>query len=380
MRSAWSWFVVGGLALGLACSRSEPSEVAPPSAPRLPPGVAPKGMKMKSYVQRLAADAVTLTPAGAIANDFAGMVAFAPNGATWANAWPGGVRFFEGDHERKLLSQLHNAAGGIGFSSDSTTLRLGMHDVDVSSGAVNPQPDVADLAPWAKQAGLPAPPTLLMSAARKSDDGSLLVGAATGVTRDRRAGYQKPKSGDVDWLISFDSATRKPTEVMWHGSGEISVIAIGERHVAAGGSGPVRVFARDALGKELGTAMFATVIGVAWAPGDGLLGVIGDGKKIAIWRDGAWRTPAASWESGNDYQSALAFHPARPLLAVGNRDGHVRIYGVADGQLAKPPLLIDREVGGSVGGVAFSPDGASLLVSAGPPLQQLVRFTVAATP
>jgi WD40 repeat protein len=118
------------------------------------------------------------------------------------------------------------------------------------------------------------------------------------------------------------------------------------------------------------------VIGVAWSPGETLLGAIGDGKKIAVWRGGAWAEPAASWEIGNDYQSALAFHPTRPLLAVGNRDGHVRIYGVAEAQLAKPPLLVDRDVGGMVSAVAFSPDGATLLVSAGPPAKQITRFSV----
>lgn len=242
-----------GLGPGTACSRSEPSEIAQPSAPLRAPGVAPKGNKVKSYVQRPAVDAVTLTPAGSIMNEFTGMLAFAPDGKTWACAWAAGVRFFDGDHERKVISQQNNAAEGIGFSPDGATLRLGMHDVDVATSTLRPQPNVPDLAPWVKQAGLPAPPTLLMAAARKSDDGSLIVAGATGVIRDRRAGYQRPKTGDVDWLIAFDGATGKPTDVLWHGSGEISAIAIGDRHVAAGGMGPVHVFARDALAKELGT-------------------------------------------------------------------------------------------------------------------------------
>lgn len=181
-------------------------------------------------------------------------------------------------------------------------------------------------------------------------------------------------------MIAFDGATWKPTEVLWHGRGEITTIAISDHYVAAGGLGPVRVFARDALTTQLGTDSFATVIAVTWAPGDALLSAIGDGKKIAVWRTGRWDAPAASWEAGSDYQSALVFHPTRPLLAVGNRDGHVRMYGVADAQLEKPPLFVDHDVGGVVSSVAFSPDGTSLLVSAGPPANQLVRFAVAATP
>ncbi len=44
--------------------------------------------------------------------------------------------------------------------------------------------------------------------------------------------------------------------------------------MAAGGNGPVRIFARDALTKELGTSTFTGTIGVAWAPGDALLAAV----------------------------------------------------------------------------------------------------------
>jgi hypothetical protein len=97
-------------------------------------------------------------------------------------------------------------------------------------------------------------------------------------------------------------------------------------------------------GKELGTSTFTGTIGVAWAPGDALLAAVGGGKHVAVWRVSSWGAPAATWEVGSDYQSAVAFHPTRPVLAVASHDGHVRIYGVAGGQLAKPPLLIDKDV------------------------------------
>lgn len=84
--------------------------------------------------------------------------------------------------------------------------------------------------------------------------------------------------------------------------------------------------------------------------------------------------------TGNDYQAAIAFHPTRPVLAVASHDGHVRIYGVAGDQFAKPPLLLDKEVGGDIRGIAFSADGAGLWVAAGPPTGKVFRFTVAATP
>jgi len=33
-----------------------------------------------------------------------------------------------------------------------------------------------------------------------------------------------------------------------------------------------------------------------------------------------------------------------PVLAVANHDGHVRLHGIATGDLAKPPLVLDRDV------------------------------------
>jgi WD40 repeat protein len=217
-----------------------------------------------------------------------------------------------------------------------------------------------------------------MAAARKSDDGSLIVVGATGATRDRRTGLQQPATGEPDWLIALDGATRKPTQALWHGRGAVIAIAISDLHVAAAGHGPVRVFARDAFGKaiELGGDL-PTASNVAWAPDGAMLGAIGE-RTVAVWRTGRWDAPAASWQVGSDYQGAIAFHPTRPLLAIGNRDGHVRVYGVADAQLAQRPVLVDLDVGGPVSGLAFSPDGATLLVAAEAPAKQIKRFAITA--
>jgi len=57
-----------------------------------------------------------------------------------------------------------------------------------------------------------------------------------------------------------------------------------------------------------------------------------------------------------------------------------RLSGVADGQLAAPPMLLDQDVGGDIRGIAFSPDGATLWVAAGPPVGKVIRFAVAVSP
>jgi WD40 repeat protein len=368
MRLALALLVVG-------CSQHHPSD--PPEIAK--PAVAPKGGNVNNYVQQAAVDSVVLTPAGLVGNIVTSMLAFAPDGKSWASAFAVDVRFFEGLREVRRISQMNSAAGSIGFSPDGKTLRLGNHDVDVATGTLAKQPDMPDLAAWASAAGLPAPAALSWPAARKSDDGTLLVVAATGATTDRRGGYQEPQTGDRDWVFAVDGATRKPLATLWHGRGAATVIAISEHHVATGG--PVRVFARDALTKQLvaGESLHS-LAALAWAPGGDLLAAIGETKTIVVWRTGAWGAPAARWESGGDYHSAIAFHPTRPLLAVCNQDGHLRIYGVAAAQLAKPPLLLDREVGGAASAIAFTPDGSGVLVAAGHPANQVLRFDVTAKP
>jgi WD40 repeat protein len=346
-------FVLALLAVGCSHHSSDSPEVVQ----------APKGDTMKSYAQQV--NSAALTPVGSVDNLLTELLAVAPEGATWASVFSANVRFFEGVRETRAITQQHTAAASIGFSPDGKTLRLGLHDVDVATGALAPQPPVPDLAAWATAAGLPAPPTLALPAARKSDDGNLIVVGATGVTRDRKAGLEKPRSGDVDWLIALDGATRTPLAVLWHGRGPITAIAISARHVAAGGN-PVHVFARDALAKELRAGGGPPqVSALAWSPGGELLAAIGGGKRVAVWRVDRFDAPAASWDDGGDYQSGIAFHPTRPLLAVGNRDGHVRIFGVADAQLATPPLLVDRYIGKSVSAVAFAPDGTLYVAAEG---------------
>lgn len=359
--------VAGVMALGLApgCSRAAPAD-------------APKGKTVKSYEQEPTVTAVALTVAGSVADELGGLVAVAPDGKRWALASLAGARLFDGDRETRTVA-VPNGATAIRFSADGKTLHLGSHDVDAATGSVTTAKAPSDLAPWAKQAGLVPPDALGLRATVASSDGALIVGAACDSAFERR-GPMLPKPGvDSDWLIALDGAWR-PLAAMWHGRGSITQIAIGDRFVAAGGTGPVRVFARDALTKELGTSTFNGIIGVAWAPGDVLLAAVGDGKRVAVWRSGSWAIPAATWEVGTDYQSAVAFHPARPILAVASHDGHLRLYGVASSQLAGPPVLLDKDVGGDIRSIAFSADGAGLWVAAGPPAGKVLRFAVAITP
>lgn len=362
--------VIGLVALGLSPGCS-------PSA-SAPAGGAPKGNIVKSYEERAEVTRIALTPAGSVADALGGLLAVAPDGGRWALATVEGVRFFAGDKETRAV-HVPNGATQIRFSSDGKTLHVGTHDVDAATGAVTTAKAPSDLAAWAKQAGLAAPAQLGLGAVAASADGTLIVGGASDTEFNRRGPMPPTTGADSDWLIALDGAWQ-PLAAMWHGRGSISQIAVGERFVAAGGTGPVRIFARAALTKELGTSPFRGTIGVAWSPGDALLAAIGGGKQVVVWRAGSWGAPAAAWEVGGAYHSAVAFHPARPVLAVANHDGHLRLYGVAAGQLTQPPLLLDKDAGGDIRGIAWSADGAGLWIAAGPPAGMLLRFTVAVTP
>jgi hypothetical protein len=89
------------------------------------------------------------------------------------------VRFFDGGKETRSV-QVPNGATSIRFSADGKTLHLGSHDVDPATGAVTTANAPTDLAPWAKQAGLPAPASLGLGATAASADGKLIVGGASG--------------------------------------------------------------------------------------------------------------------------------------------------------------------------------------------------------
>jgi len=84
--------VVAALGLGLGCTRSDTSDFTQPTASRRAPVVAPKGIKVKRYLQRPAVSAMTLTPVGAVANDYMVVLAVAPDSKAWACAWASGVR------------------------------------------------------------------------------------------------------------------------------------------------------------------------------------------------------------------------------------------------------------------------------------------------
>lgn len=371
------------LLVGLACTKSPE-----PPAPKPHGGGtgaatpdASKGPQVNSYIQGAAVDAVKVAERAAI-EDFAGaMLAYAPDGQTWATAWGSGARLFQGDQELAAVRlNPPDPATAIGFSADGAALYVGYTVLDATTGAAKPQIAMDSLATWAAAAGKPAPPKLSSGVGRMSDDGTLLVLAASGITRDRRAGQQAPKTGDVDWLIALDGVTRKPTEVLWHGNGVHTAIAISADHVAAGGLAAGKVFERKALTQaiDLGGAP-PGIHALAWSPDGALLAATG-AKQIVLWRAGAWDKPAASWEAGSDYQSTLAFHPARPVLLVGNRDGHLRLYGVADGQLPSPPLVLDHDAGGVVSAAAFRPDGGSLLAIVRRAKNEVLRFDVTLTP
>jgi WD40 repeat protein len=374
-RSAAACALAAAAALA-ACSRAPEADVTPQATSRDTVRDSAKEPPVTTNAQA-AVRSVTLTQAWAIGNrELAPALAVAPDGTRWAAAWPFGVRVYADDQEVATYATTHNAGGAIAFSPDGGALHLGLVELAVADGAERKQA-VPDLAAWVAASGRSAPPSLTMPAAQTSADGALTVVAATAVTRDRTAGLRRPPTGDSEWLIALDGRTRAPTAVMWSGAQPHTRIAIAPAHVAAGGVAGLHVFARSALTAPIDLGL-RSIIDVAWSADGALLAAAGDTRVVALWRAGSWSAPAARWEVGTAYASALAFHPGRPLLAIGSRDHHLRIVSVADP--GKPAPVADLDVGGEIHAIAFTPDGRSALVSVGNPLVKLVRYDVAIAP
>jgi WD40 repeat protein len=370
--------VFAGLAL-VGCKRAS-DEVAKPSAHDAPDAARSAQVKQSGQT---AVDQLTLSQAAAIEDPTnATMIAFAPDGKTWASAGFNVVTVMQGDRQVARYQQPDTFldAGSMGFSPDGKTIRIGTLDVDVATGALGATPTSSNLATWVVSKGYSTPPAFRLTAARKSDDGSMLIVSATSVPRTGREAPPPRVTGNVEWLIALDGATLQPTEVLWNAprSSTFDRIAISDRFVAASGLGGLKVFARDALDKPIDLGMVAARI--AWSADGELFAACDGGGTLALWRTGSWGAPAGTWKVDSGIPLSLAFDPARPLLAVGGNDGHVRVYTVDDAALAAPKLLADQDVGGLVQAVAWSPDGESLLVASAMPQGKIIRFAVAVSP
>jgi WD40 repeat protein len=87
---------------------------------------------------------------------------------------------------------------------------------------------------------------------------------------------------------------------------------------------------------------------------DGRLLAVGAGRSVWLW-DVARRQALTRFPAFRRYCDSLAFHPGRPVLAAGGRDGEVRLF---DTQGLREIARYDWEIG-AVHGLAFAPDGAT---------------------
>lgn len=333
-----------------------------------------KGMTVSRTEQSVTA--VALTKLDEVAAP-AGVVAIAPDSKTWATAGVLGVHVFAGAAPVSSAPDTIDSASTAVFSPDGALLRVAGREYRVATGAPTDVRAPADLAPWAKAQGLPAPPVIRIARSAQSADGALIVATGVGAAgTGREAAQQAPATGDAAWLFAFDGAW-KPIAAMQHGpEAGYERIAVGAKSIALTGNKWLAVFARDALTARHELVGFQAPYLVAWGPGDARLAAT-HAQQVAVWRGGAWDAPATTFSIGDGAPSAIAFDPARALLAIGTLQGHVRIYGVADAQLAAPPLLVDQAVGAMVQGLAFAPSGDWLAVSTA---AKALRFKVSASP
>lgn len=364
---------------GAGCSKAKDGPVSDSPRPPEDQPPAPTRPSVTSYPDLPAVEGARLTPAGEVKFQ-PQYLAVAPSGPRWAAATAGEVQLYAGTDAEARRPVRFEAGGGIDFSADGSELYLGLRTLEVSSGGFGSDPAVPDLAAWASGKGLPAPPTLQVEGARRSPDGAVVVVSATGRTRDRRRGQSRPESGSEDWLIELDGSSGEPRRALWHGRGPHQRISISDRYVAAGGRGGLRVFPRGGGDAVDLTGQLRAIVTLAWSPDGELLVALGEQNKVAVWKAGSFDQPVATWSFGSDYGSALGFHPTRPLLFTGGRDGHVRLWSLDTARLGQPVEIAALDLGGVINQVTPTPDGDAVLVAVGAPAGVIKRFDLTLSP
>jgi WD40 repeat protein len=95
---------------------------------------------------------------------------------------------------------------------------------------------------------------------------------------------------------------------------------------------------------------------LAFSSDEQRLASVGNEHKIVVVDTTTWKL-VASWDAHDGDAVAVAFHPARPMLATTGQDGQVRVWSLAGKHLAEAALGQPGNV------VAFSADGSRLLAA-----------------
>jgi hypothetical protein len=267
-------------------------------------------------------------------------VAFAPDGSAWACSSMAELRLFEGDELVANAGVAGEVLGELCFSADGTRVLAAPLAFDRAARAWEPRPpETLDIA------------FTLVAGAWAADGRALALYGE----------YRPPRRGDDDYdgppaqLVLRDGDT---VQVIWEGAPlePRSAILVGDEIVAAGGRA---IDVRDrATTRPLAVLeAFGVIARTLRLAGGRLAAGAADGS-VAVWDASTWE-PLGQWTAHPGEARGLDWHG--DTLATGGEDGAVRLWSPSG------ELRDEADAGLPVTGLAFSHDGARLLVArAGP--------------
>ncbi len=198
------------------------------------------------------------------------------------------------------------------------------------------------------------------SVAFSPDGKSLAVGLTTGGTNS----YSPSSFGGEIYM--FNRATLKQSTYMLLAGGTVTFSADGQLLAAAGGTGQHQVYLVNSVSG--GGAALPPIAGfggqriksLAFSPDGQLLAATDTSGGFNLWST-ATRRPIDTQLSGQSVSNAIAFSPDGDTIAVGE-SGEISLWDTDSGSMDD---TIEVPGNGSVGPVAYSPDG-KLLVAALP--------------
>ncbi len=281
---------------------------------------------------------------------YGALIAFHPNGATWATAHNGEVQVWKGTQPAYAVSL--DQADQLVFGPKGRFLYASPELIDLRKREEVELPFDLSRAFKAKM----VPSYEVLGSAFEANGSRLIFGAAFRPTGGPSA--SEPDGAAVEILV-IHGRRRKVLKRLWRGDeGEYSVFGVHPRFLAAAHV-DVRVWSARSLKPVAHLKDSAHKVWALAFSRDGahLASVDADGL-ATLWATDSFGTHAR-WQAHQGDAWSLAFHPQLPLVATGGADSLVKVWSLD----RQPRLIATADLGEPVRGLAFRPDGDRLVAA-----------------
>lgn len=324
------------------------------------------------------AGAIAVTQTGELVDAYAGQLAYSPDGRQWVTGEQREIGVYEG---LKRVRQLENvwleSEDGLAFSADGKRLLAGGRIYDFVDGKQLFAPNADALSNHTEQGwGIAA-------AVLAPDEKQCFAWLKFFPSRccRERGHHDSPsfKPASPLYVINPKTSEARPLPMAEkHSWGEYRALAASQQLLIVGGSAPAAMaFDRSTLARVATLDADGAWYGFRFSADGRTLVGIHMGHKLVVY-DTAHFARRASFQvlPENQYVSAMAMHPKRPMVAVSGWDGNLRILSLARGEEGRE--LYKRQLGQATA-LAFSPTGTELLAAvSGTPKSRIVRLSIEA--